>query len=376
MQKNKVYITSYSSITALGIGNKDSIDVLSKGKSPIHFPGQGERFKHPQFRINKNLDVKYDTIRNSQISLNLLSLVEEKIKDFKNVPLYMASSTGGIKETEEVYKDLVNNKIKYSLFKNHFYSKTISDIKDIYKDKFSDFLTFSTACSSSGHSILHAARFIQNGIYERAVVIGVDSLALTALIGFDSLKLVSHTGTKPLTFDRDGISLGEGGGILILDSNPGSSPCAEISGCFSNSDGYHISSPNPEGDTQKACILNAIKNAEIAPEDIQYISAHGTGTVMNDEIELKTIQNIFTENTAVTSLKSFIGHTLGASAIAEIALTIEMLKRNKIYQPLDFKNSMDEKYIPSKTIEKKVNYFLKNSFGFGGNNVSIVVKLL
>jgi len=375
MKKNKVYITAYSSISSLGIGNAEVLKSLSGEEVRFTYPKNGDIYKYPHFAINNELPFKFDTTRSSQIALNLLLLIEDKIKTISGASLYLATSTGGIKETEEIYKDVRSEKIVYPLFQRHFFNKTASDIKDAYKNKFSEVLTFSTACSSSGHSVLQAHNFIQNGLIEKAVIIGVDTLSLTTMVGFDSLKLVSHTGTKPLTNDRDGLSLGEGGGIIVLESNPENDPIGEVLGCSSNSDGYHISSPNPEGDSQKSCILDSISKSGLGIEDIGYISAHGTGTPMNDEIEMRAVKSIFPEGVTVTSLKSFIGHTLGASAVTEMAIVLEMLSKNKIYQPKNFSNPIDEKYIPVRTIDKKVNYFLKNSFGFGGNNVSIVTKI-
>jgi 3-oxoacyl-[acyl-carrier-protein] synthase I len=373
MKKNNVYVTSYSSISSLGFGNEESLSSLSREIVPIYIPGQEERFKYPYFKIEDRFKKNYDFILNSQIAVKLISFIENDLTAHSSIPIFFSTSTGGIKETENIYEKFKDPAFNYPLFERHFFNKIINDIKDEYKDKFSEAFTFTTACSSSGHSILQAYKFIKNGLIDKALIIGVDCLALTTMIGFDSLKLVSHSGTKPLTMDRNGMSLGEGGGVIFLESNPSSQPEFEICGCASNSDGYHISSPDPEGKSQKECILKAIKESGINPCDIDYINAHGTGTLMNDEIELKVLKSIFSHDFIVTSLKSFIGHTLGASTVLEIVLSFLMLKNKKIFQPSGYSNPM-EKFIPSKTINCKADYFLKNSFGFGGNNVSIVIK--
>ncbi|OHD10721.1 MAG: hypothetical protein A2086_11595 [Spirochaetes bacterium GWD1_27_9] len=375
MQKNNVYITYYKSISALGINTNETLLNLENGNIPIYTPKEDEKFKYPHFIINNKLENE-KTARCSNIAFNLLSIIDDKLINIDKIPLFLATSTGGIKETEKIYKELIDKKIQYPLFQNHFFNKTMDDIKTKYKNKFIDGYTFSTACSSSGHSILQAYKFIKNGIIDKALILGIDTLALTTMIGFDSLKLVSHTGTKPLTNQRDGLSLGEGGGLLFLESNPKDTPHAEITGCFSNSDGYHISSPDPEGEIQKQCILETLKESSVSIEDVDYINAHGTGTIMNDEVELKTIKSIFKNPIPVTSLKHFIGHTLGASTITEIAIAIAMLKNKKIYQPKSFCDPIDKDYIPLKTIQKDVKYFLKNSFGFGGNNFSILLKII
>lgn len=375
IKSNKVYITAYSSISALGTGNLETLNNMSHESQPIFFPDKNEKIIKPYFKINNPIE-NTDKTRCSQIALKLLTLIEKEWLSINPITIFISTSTGGIKETEENYKELINKTSNYPLFKRHFFNIISDDIKLKYEDRTTNTFTMSTACSSSGHSIMQAYNFIKSGIINKALVLGVDSLSYTTMIGFDSLKLVSEKGTKPLTLNRDGLSLGEGGGVLLLESDPGCEPMAEILSCSTNTDGYHISSPDPEGKEQKKCINKCIKDAEIDINSIDYINAHGTGTLLNDKTEIDVISSIFPKTVTVTSTKSFIGHTLGASAVTEIAIILEMLKTGKIFQPENFNESMDKDYIPEKTIKKKIKYFLKNSFGFGGNNVSLIIKNL
>ncbi len=374
---NKVFITSYSVISALGIGNEETYRNLKEKKQTIYFPKENDKFTKPYFPFPHELGIKKDITICSQLALKLLSIIEENWIKLAPIHLFLATSTGGIKETEETYTQLrQTNQKKYNLSdKKYFYDFNCS-IREKYENKISETYTISTACSAAGHSIFHAYRLIKYGIIDKALVIGVDALSITPMFGFDSLKLVSPGGTKPLSKDRDGLSLGEGGAILLLEDNPANNPIAEITGISSNSDGYHITSPNPEGIQQKECILNSLNESGIDSEKIDYINAHGTGTPTNDEIEINVIKSIFAPNVIVTSLKGFVGHTVGSSAIVELAICMEMLKNKIIFQPDNFSNPIDEKYIPEKTVEKDVKYFIKNSFGFGGNNVSMVIKNL
>jgi 3-oxoacyl-(acyl-carrier-protein) synthase len=374
MKKNKVYITAYSSLTALGNGNNDSLEALNKNRSLLRFPQSGDRFIYPYFPLPDDLPVRNES-RISSLSLILLDHLKDFILKENSIPIFIGTSTGGIHETEVIYQDLHSGTKEYPLFQRHFFNKAILDIRKEYPS-IQDFYTFSTACSSSGHSILHAWRMIREGRYRKALVLGIDTLSLTTLFGFDSLKLLSHEGCKPLSHLRDGITLGEGGGILLLESDPDHSPVAEVCGCSSNTDGYHISSPDPEGTSQKACMLRSIEQAGITPSEIDFVSAHGTGTRMNDEVEMKTVSELMTADTAVVSLKGIIGHTLGASTAAEVALTLLMLSKKTIYQSPGFSEPMDPKRIPLTRISKNVEYFLKNSFGFGGNNFSGVFRML
>lgn len=370
---NNVFITAISSISSLGVGVDDSTKELFLETPKIYHPKKGDKFNKPYCPVK--MDYKTEYTKCSEISLKLLEHIEPIWINNNNLPIFYSTSTGGIKETEEVYTDLIKHNKKYPLHKKGYFYDLYMAVKQKYNDKISEVYTFTTACSSAGHAILQAYRFIKEGIIDKALVIGVDSLSITTMIGFDSLKLISPNGTQPLTTVRDGLTLGEGGGILFLESQPNTPPIAEILGCHSNTDGYHITAPNPQGIQQKECIQKALIESNIPIEHIDYINAHGTGTPLNDEVELNVIKEIFKSPVPVSSLKSFIGHTLGSSAITEIALLCHSLKTNKIIQPNNMGQSMDSNYIPQKTIQKKVKIFIKNSFGFGGNNFSAVIKL-
>jgi len=371
---NKVYITSYSSISAIGAGISDSLDNLYAKKNVLKNPQDGDKFSKPYFPVEYELGIDKDKIRCSQLVLSLLSHIEEEFKNKSSNPLFLATCTGGIKETEDIYKDSINNNVHYPVFERHFFNRMYQDIDEAYPGLISDSCTLSTACSSAAHSLIQAFRFIKNGIIDKALVIGVDALSLTTMVGFDSLKLVSSKGTKPLTVDRDGLSLGEGSGVVLLESNPESDPIAEVIGGATTSDGYHISSPDPNGVQQKECVLKAVKEAGIDFSEIDYINAHGTGTVVNDQVEMELIKSLFSPSVTVTSTKSFVGHTLGASAVIELALALGMLQADIIFQPENMGEFIAPEYIPEKSLRKKVKYFLKNSFGFGGNNASFIIK--
>jgi 3-oxoacyl-[acyl-carrier-protein] synthase-1 len=225
---NKVYITSFSAISSLGIGLEESLHNLSAQKQLITIPKEDDKFKKPYFKLHSTLNKFKDKIRCSQLALNLLDLIKSSWIPINPISLFISTSTGGIKETEEVYERISKNQLKYPLFDRHFFSRIFNDIKEEYNDNILDSATFSVACSSSGHSIMQAYELIKEGVIDKALVIGVDVLCLTTMIGFDSLKLVSSIGTKPLTKEREGLSLGEGGGILLLESNPHIEPIAEI----------------------------------------------------------------------------------------------------------------------------------------------------
>lgn len=374
-QKNRVFITYHGSASSLGITTDEILQSLSQNKPQPVTDEKTFNFSKPYYIIPSSLEKYKNQVRSSAIIFSLLDKCEDFIDSNENIPVFLSSSTGGIRETELNYTGLINKTSSYSVFENHFFNKTSTDIRNRYPDgKIGEIFTFSTACSSSGHAIYQAARLIKAGVINHAILLGIDIISKTTLIGFDSLQLVSDKASCPLTEQRSGLTLGEGAGILILENKPRTQNDFEIAGVGSGVDGYHITSPDPSGANQRKCITNALNEAGISAEQVGYVNAHGTGTKMNDQVELSVLEDMFGKNTCVTSLKSYIGHTLGASTVTEISICIDMLKSGFIYQPADFSNPISA-LIPSKTVKaENINYFLKNSFGFGGNNVSVLIK--
>lgn len=374
-QKNRVFITYHGSASSLGITTEEILLSLSQNKPQPVTDEKTFNFSKPYYIIPSSLEKYKNHVRSSAIIFSLLDKCKDFIDSNDNIPVFLSSSTGGIRETESNYTDLINKTSSYSVFENHFFNKTSTDIRERYPEgKIGEIFTFSTACSSSGHAIYQATRLIRAGVINYAILLGIDIISKTTLIGFDSLQLVSDKASCPLTEQRNGLTLGEGAGILILGNKPRTSNDFEIAGVGSGVDGYHITSPDPSGTNQRKCINNALNEAGISAGDVGYVNAHGTGTKMNDQVELSVLEDMFGKGTYVTSLKSYIGHTLGASTITEISICIDMLKNGFIYQPEDFSNPISN-LVPLKTVKaENINYFLKNSFGFGGNNVSVLIK--
>lgn len=375
MQKNRVFITYHGSASSLGITTDEILQSLSQNKPEPRTDEKVFNFSKPYYEISNSFKEYGNQVRSSAIIFSLLDKCKDFIDSHENIPVFLSSSTGGIRETECNYIDLINKKSSYSVFENHFFNKTSTDVKKRYPEgKIGEIFTFSTACSSSGHAIYQAARLIRAGVIDYVILLGIDIISKTTLIGFDSLQLVSDKASRPLTEQRDGLTLGEGAGILILENKSRTPNDFEIAGVASGVDGHHITSPDPSGANQRKCIYSALDEAGVCSDDVGYVNAHGTGTKMNDQVELSVLEDIFSKKTLVTSLKSYIGHTLGASTIAEIAICIDMLRSGFIYQPTDFSDPISP-LIPLKTVKaENIKYFLKNSFGFGGNNVSVLIK--
>ncbi|SKA92234.1 3-oxoacyl-[acyl-carrier-protein] synthase II [Caloramator quimbayensis] len=252
--------------------------------------------------------------------------------------------------------------------------------------------TIVTACASGTNAIGEAYRAIERGEADIMFTGGTEA-AITplAVAGFSSMKALSENNenpqiaSRPFDKNRDGFVIGEGAGILILEElehalKRNAKIYAEVAGYGASCDAYHMTSPDPEGEGAALAIKRAIEDANIKPEDIDYINAHGTSTEYNDKFETLAIKKVFgtkAYDIPISSTKSMTGHLLGAAGGIEgviLALTIN----NDIIPPTINLNTPDEEcdlnYVPNKAINKNVMYAISNSFGFGGHNAVVVFK--
>lgn len=235
------------------------------------------------------------------------------------------------------------------------------------------------ACAAGSQSILEGLRQIQWGYADAAVVGGTEAAARKpAREGFKAARALSRSGfARPFDIDRDGFVMGEGAAILILEAaemaaDRGATPIAEIMGGGSTADAHHVTAPHPEGDGAERAVRLALEDATLTPGDIVYISAHGTGTDLNDQTEGRVIQRIFGDDQpAVSSIKGSTGHGLGASGSIEAAVVVEAIRRGELPPNIGLTNQDPE--IPLHDIVREARSWdpgpsISNSFGFGGHN--------
>jgi len=193
-------------------------------------------------------------------------------------------------------------------------------------------LAVSSACASGSIAIIQAARLLTRGEADRVLVIGVDVLADFILAGFSALAALSRGPCRPFDQSRDGLSLGEGAGALLLARAPDrGSPLAILRGWGMTGDACHITAPSRTGEGLRRALLGALAMAGLAPQDIHYINSHGTGTVYNDEMEAEALGAVFGEaGPPVSSMKGYFGHTLGAAGVIEAALCLKVLRERAV----------------------------------------------
>lgn len=249
-----------------------------------------------------------------------------------------------------------------------------------------------TACASGTHSIGDAFRVVQRGDADLMLTGGTEA-AVTELsmAGFSAARALStrndepERASRPFDADRDGFVLGEGAGVLILEElqhalNRGAHIYAEVIGYAATADAYHITAPAPEGDGAARALAQVLRDAEIEPEDVDYINAHGTSTEYNDHFETLAIKKVFGEHAyrlAVSSTKSMTGHLLGAAGGVEAIATALAIERGILPPTINYETpdpNCDLDYVPNEARNASVRIAISNSFGFGGHNAVLALR--
>ena len=238
-------------------------------------------------------------------------------------------------------------------------------------------LTVSTACSSSAKVFATAMRWINYGLVDAVLVGGIDTLCHSVLYGFNSLELVSSEKCRPFDNDRNGINIGEAAGYaLLVRPDLADDSSLFVAGYGESSDAHHMSHPHPEGKGAALAMRHAIERAGVQPDDVGYINLHGTASQANDRIEALALANQFSTQTLASSTKGWTGHTLGAAGILESVIAIDTLVTGVIPGTLNCERLEDGLAFPIITdnAERDIRCSMTNSFGFGGNNASLVFR--
>lgn len=253
-------------------------------------------------------------------------------------------------------------------------------------------ISVATACAAGAHAIGDACNTIIRGQADAMITGGVESVITpTCVAGFNAMKALStrnddpQKASRPFDQDRDGFVVGEGAGILILEAldhalDRGATILAEMAGYGQSGDGYHMTSPSPDGDGMIRCMQAALDDAGITGDAIDYINAHGTSTPLNDLYETRAIKKVFGDaapKIPISSTKSMTGHLLGGAGGIETTFAVLAMQNGVIPPTINLENPGEEcdlDYVPNTARRADINYAMSNSFGFGGTNASLVVK--
>lgn len=414
MHRRRVVITGLGCITALAETSDGLYKSLCEGKSgvskielfdassyPVRIGGEIRDFD-PSRYIEKRESRRMDRFTQFAVAAAQQAVEESGIdfsqEDLFRVGVIVGTGIGGIKEIEEQHIRLLKGgpkKVSPFCVPRLMANAASGNIAIQYGLEGTN-ISISSACASGSHAIGEAYCSVLSGRSDVAITGGAEA-ALTpiGLASFCAARSLSkrndnpEAASRPFDKDRDGFVLSEGAGILILEDyehakKRGAKIYAELLGYGATDDGHHITAPLEDGSGAAGAMRLALKEAEVGPGDIDYINAHGTGTELNDIAECKAISSVFGDSTSglsVSSTKSCLGHSLGATGAIELLVCAKVIEESILPPTINLDN-LDEgcdsriDYVPHTAKEKKVDYALSNSLGFGGHNASLVLGRL
>lgn len=388
-----VFVTAFTAVTACGQGCKPLLDALLEQCSYL----QPARLIQPEFlTCTGEVDTPLPEVRaelhpystrNTRIALAALDCEGAAFRDAvasaiarygaERVSVIIGTSTSGIYETELAYQEHVASGAMPGTFdfkRQHAWVATAEFLKKELRLGGPRF-AISTACSSSGKAVSAGQRLIETGVSDAVLVGGVDSICHLTLHGFRSLELTSETPCMPLDRDRSGISLGEGAGLLLLERDRSSDSNMMLVGYGESSDAYHMTAPHPDGAGSAQAMQSALSMADLAPDAIDYVNLHATGTRLNDQSEMRAMATMFGSQTPCSGTKGITGHTLGAAGATEAVITLLALSHGFAPGTCGIRHVDAEfsSHVLTETVPlPNMRYAMSNNFGFGGNNVSLI----
>ncbi|WP_348822381.1 beta-ketoacyl-[acyl-carrier-protein] synthase family protein [Flavobacterium aestuarii] len=371
----EVYITETNCITPIGFDVASNIKNIGNGVSGIQLQDNPKLLNTPFYAAVINdaeLDLAFAKVTSAEGYSRLEKMMILALEPIiKNVKVVSDERTGFILSTTKGNVNALENS-----------SNIESAYLDVLAKKITAFFGFknepiivSNACVSGILAISVAKRLIQANLYDNVFVVAGDEVSKFVLSGFNSFQAMSNLPCKPYSVNRTGVSLGEAAAAVLLSSNKENAKI-KIIGDGSINDANHISGPSRTGEGLYRSIQNALAEAKIGSNRIDYISAHGTATPYNDEMEAIALNRLELENVPVNSFKGYYGHTLGASGLLETVIGIESVTKNTLFASLGFDTIGVTQ--PIKVIEKKtdadIRYFLKTASGFGGCNTAVLFE--
>jgi 3-oxoacyl-[acyl-carrier-protein] synthase II len=410
MEKKRVVVTGLGLVTPLGIGVQASWDGLVEGRSgivkitqfdasgfPTQIAGEVIGFNAEDYIELKEIK-KMDRFIHFAVAAAGMAMNDAglKITDEKaeRAGVIVGSGMGGLHTIEHYHTVLLEKgprRITPFFIPMLIINLASGQISIKFGAKGPN-SALTTACATGSHAIGDAFKIIQRGDADIMIAGGTEAVITPLGIGgFNAMRALStrndapEKASRPFDMDRDGFIMGEGSGIMILESlenasERGARILAEIIGYGMTADAYHITSPAPNGEGAARCMAIALKDGDIQPSEMNYINAHGTSTKFGDELETQAIKTVFKEDAykiPVSSTKSMTGHLLGAAGGVEAVFTVLSICNNLIPPTINLDTpdpECDLDYVPHLARKAEVRYALTNSFGFGGTNACLLFK--
>lgn len=412
MTDRRVVITGLGTISPVGITNKEAWDNILAGKSGItkitnfevssfssQISGSISGFNVEKYMSKKDAK-KMDTFIHYGVAAGLQALEDADLKitdeNAERIGVAIGSGIGGIRGIENGHNSFLKGgprKISPFFVPSNIINMIAGNLSVMTGMKGPNFAIV-TACTTGTHNIGEAARLIKYGDADVMVAGGSEMCTCpTGLGGFSSAKALStrnddpESASRPFERDRDGFVLSDGAGVVVLEElsfaqKRGANIYAEVIGFGYSSDAYHMTSPPADGEGAKRCMINALKDAKINPEDVDYINAHGTSTKAGDVAETHAVKGCFgshADDLSMSSTKSMTGHMLGAAGGLEAIFSVLAI-RDQIAPPtinlINPDPECDLDYVPHTAREMNIKVAMSNSFGFGGTNGTLVFKAM
>jgi len=409
--KKKILITGLGVVSPIGIGKNAFWESLAKGVSgvgpiqrfdstdfPCRIAAEIKDFEEKKYftpKIGRRMDLvaKY-SLAAAQLAVQDAVINVESL-DRTRVGVVVGASMGGISSFEEQHVRMINkgpSSVSPLAAPKIMPNSPASEIAIQFGFEGLNF-GMSSACSTASHSIGTALRYLQCGDADMILAGGGEAgICRTGMVGFSQCRAMTRDfndhptqGSRPFDAKRSGFVMGEGAGVLVLETEEssrarGATIYAELAGYGATHDAFHITAPHPKAGPIKKSIQLALNDAIIKPEEVDYINAHGTSTPLNDRMETLAIKEFYGSKAyqiPISSTKSMTGHLLGGAGAVELIATLLCMKNKRVHPTLNLEVSdpeCDLDYVPNTARAHKINVAVSHSFGFGGHNAVLVVK--
>lgn len=391
---SQVVVTGIGTVNSLGTNCQDFWARLVAGESGAK---EITQFDSSKWRTHLGCEVREtlpETGHPDRVFDLLMSAAKEALQqaggalDPKKTATIIGSFQGGVSTLEKNLSYQIKNGESIN-FGVSYQAYIVSAVSRYIATQFGfqgSVATSSIACAASGAAISRAIDLIRLGYVDTVLTGGGESFSISIFSGFNAMRSAATTACRPFSANREGLVIGEGAGVLVLESlesarRRGAKPLARVLGTGLTEDAYHITAPDPEGAGAVRAMQAALQDAGLDIKDIHYVNAHGTGTQQNDKMETRALKTVFgsqMDNLPVSSIKAAIGHCMGAAGAVEavaslLTLQHQMLPPTINYVPGDPECDLD--YVPNQARAAHIKTVLSNSFGFAGNNASLIFGL-
>ena len=389
-----VAITAYQCVSAAGDGIEALWSALQENLTclrairlfDLSFPTVVGEITSPLPDVRPALSAY--ACRNARVALKALNhgafrgVVEDAMirHGRHRVGLVLGTSTSGIYDSEDAYVHFLKTGVMPADF--HFMQRhapqATAEFLALELGLLGPHYAISTACSSSAKALGAAQRLIAAGVCDAVLVAGVDTLCRLTLRGFHSLELIDPLPSRPMDVSRQGINIGEGAGLLLLERRgDANAHCPGLLAVGESSDAHHMSAPHPEGAGAALAMSLALEMGGVEPSQVDYINLHATATPLNDQAEARAIARVFRSPPPCSGVKGLLGHTLGAAGAVEAIVSLLALQRGMLPGTCGLHDVDTECTIPVLGAPRRgvrLQYVLSNAFGFGGNNASVLLQ--